>query len=284
MNTPYPTSHPHRHHHHALVPARHVIPAPKPLSKTRPVSSPCIRATDVTLVFQGQTLYQHLDLTIPQGGITVLAPQDNLCKAGLFELLAGRCSPAAGQCLVYGHASDDMPVDMRQQIALLENGDRLYEVMTIGQTAIFFSGCFPGWSNELFRTLIEELGLTRRMKISNLSHQQRVLIALALLLARHPQLLVIDDWISGLDPATNAFIYQALYRYRDEGTTTLLLGNHAGIRPDRIDHLVLLGSRTALTLPSTDLLRTDTLNRSCKLPSPVATTRVSPRNDRSRTR
>lgn len=254
MNTPYPSSQPHHSNHRIPVRFRQALAAPKPLTKLHPAPSPCIRASDLTVDFQGQTLCQHLDFLVPQGGITVVAPQDNLCKAALFELLAGRCSPVAGQCLIFGHAADDMPVEARQQIALLENGERLYEVMTIGQTAIFFSGCFPQWRDDRFRALIEELGLTRRMKISNLSHQQRALIALTLLLARTPQLLVIDDWVSGLDPASKGFIYQALHRYRSDATTTLLLGNHAGLSPDRVDHLVLVGHHTALTLPNADTI------------------------------
>lgn len=254
-----------------------------PLNKPRPVTSPCIRATDLTLVFQGKTLYQHLDFSIPQGGFTVLAPKDNLCKAALFELLAGRCSPAAGQCQIFGHAIDDMPVDKRQQIALLENGDRSYEVMTIGQTAIFFSGCFPGWRDDYFRALIEEIGLTRRMKIRNLSHQQRVLIALALLLARNPQLLVLDDWVSGLGPDARTFIYQALHRYRYGSGTTLLLGHHTGLSPECIDHLVLIGYRTALTLPSAALLGADSPGVCCPAP-PAATASVPARNGKNRPR
>lgn len=254
-----------------------------PLNMPRQVTSPCIRATGLTLIFQGQTLCQHLDFIIPQGGITVLAPKDNLCKAALFELLAGRCIPASGQCRIFDHAIDDMPVDVRQQIALLENGDRLYEVMTIGQTAIFFSGCFPGWRDDHFRAMIEEIGLTRRMKISNLSHQQRVMIALALLLARNPQLLIIDDWVSGLDPASRGFIYQALQRYRGGSGTTLLLGNHAGLSPERIDHLILAGYSTALTLPSVDRLNTGHPNASNTVPAqPASISSLSARSSRSR--
>ncbi len=283
MNTPYPLSQHHRHNHRFPAPAHDAIPASLLLTKPNPVAAPCIRATALTLVFQGQTLCQQLDFTIPQGGITVLAPKDNLCKPALFELLAGRCNPAAGQCQIFGHVIDDMPLDVRQQIALLENGDRSYEVMTIGQTAIFFSGCFPEWRDDHFRALIQEIGLTRRMKISNLSHQQRVLIALALLLARNPQLLVLDDWVSGLDPASRGFIYQALYRYRGTADTTLLLGHHAGLSPERIDHLVLLGHSTALTLPSADHLNTGSPCSSNTVPAqPPTIPSLSARSGRRR--
>lgn len=263
---------PHRQNLRAHIPARISSPSPLPASTPRPTPTPCIRVTDLSLVFQGQTLCRHLDFTVPQGGINVLAPKDNLCKAALFELLAGRCSPAAGQCLICGHAIDEMPVDIRQQIGLLENSDRIYEVMTVGQTAIFFNGCFPHWSNDRYHALIDDLHLTRRMKISNLSHQQRVLVALAVLLARNPQLLVIDDWITGLDPATRGFIYQALHRFRScSGATTLLLGHHAGLGPHLIDHLILVGHSTALTLPSAELFGNDP-NLLHAAPTPPAST------------
>lgn len=233
------------------MPLRSSKSTPMPAIKPRP----CISAIDLTLVFQGKALCRHLDFTVPLGGLTVLAPQDNLCKAALFELLAGRCSPASGEFLVGGHPIDEMPVEIRQQIGLLENSDRVYEVMTLGQTAIFFGGCFSQWNNDRFHALIEELGLTRRMKISNLSHQQRILIALAVLLARNPQLLVIDDWVTGLNPAARTFIYEAIHRYRSwSSVTTLLLGRHVDLGPHYIDHLILIGESTALTLPGSDLV------------------------------
>jgi len=239
--------------------ARSVNPFAVPTVAPTREPSACISAIDLTLAFQAQTLCQHLDFTVPLGGLTVLAPQDNLCKAALFELLAGRCSPAAGQFLIGGSPIDDLPMDVRQQIGVLENNERVYEVMTIGQTAFFFSGCYPYWSDDHFYALMAELRLSRRMKISNLSHQQRALIALAVLLARNPRLLVIDDWITGFDPASRTFIYQALQRYRSKvGSTTLLLGHPAGLGPHLIDHLILIGHSKALTLPSADLFTQET--------------------------
>lgn len=259
MNTQSHPMEPYRHNWRPELSARNTRPSSLPPGDPTPTPSACIRAIDLTLIFQDQTLCQHLDFTVPQRGLTVLAPQDTLCKAAVFELLAGRCTPAAGQCLIDGHNIDELPMDLRQQIGIVENSERVYEVMTIGQTAIFFSGCYPQWNDDHFYALMAELRLTRRMKISNLSHQQRALIALAVLLARNPRLLVIDDWITGFDPASRTYIYRALQRYRRKtDSTTLLLGHPIGLAPHLIDHLVLVGHSTALTLPSADIFRRET--------------------------
>lgn len=255
MNMQSHPKEPYRHNWRPDLSVRSSSPSSLPTVHPTPTPSACIRAIDLTLIFQGQTLCQHLDFTVPQGGLTVLAPQDTLCKAAVFELLAGRCTPAAGQCLIDGHNIVALPMDLRQQIGIVENSERVYEVMTIGQTAIFFSGCFPQWNDDHFDALMAELRLTRRMKISNLSHQQRALIALAVLLARNPRLLVIDDWITGFDPASRTYIYRALQRYRSmTNSTTLLLGHPIGLGAHLIDHLILVGHSTALTLPNADLL------------------------------
>lgn len=215
---------------------------------------PSIAAERLSLMFQGRCLCENLSFAIPQGGISVLAPKDALYRSALFELLAGRLHPAAGQCLIGKYEIHHLPLEIRRQIAVLENTEHPYEVMTIGQTAVFFSGCYPRWNNEWYFGLIEEFGLSKRMKISNLANHQRTLIALTVLLARNPELLILDDWITGFDPATREIIHRSIQRFRyKSGKTTILIGHHLGLTPHLIDNLILLGHSTSLTLPTAEL-------------------------------
>lgn len=215
---------------------------------------PYVTARALSVVFQEQFLYENLSFCVPEGGISVLAPQDALCRSALFELLVGRLRPVAGQCLIGKDEAHELPLENRQQRAVLENIEHPYEVMTIGQTAVFFSGCYPRWNNAWYYGLIEEFGLSKRMKISNLANHQRTLIALTVLLARNPDLLILDDWVTGFDPATRETIYRSIQRFRyKSGKTTILIGHHLGLTPHLIDHLILLGHSTSLTLPTAEL-------------------------------
>lgn len=229
-------------------------PRKKKSRRTAQAITAAITAQGLSLVFQGRQICENLSFTLPRGSISVLVPQNALAKSALFELLAGRIRPEAGQCRIGPNEIHDLPLEIRRRIAVLENTERPYEVMTVGQTAMFFSGCFPAWSNERYYELIEEFGLTKRMKISNLAIHQRTLVALAVLLARNPDLLILDDWLAGFSPATRDIINRALHRFRGQsGGTTILVGQHLGLSPDLVDNLVLVGYSTCLTLPTAQL-------------------------------
>lgn len=216
-----------------------------------------IRGQSLTLMFQERTLCEHLDFDVRAGFVTVLAPRDTLCKMALLNLLAGRLRPLAGRCLIEDTEAHSLPLAVKQRVGMLENVERPYEVMTIGQTALFFSGCYPEWHNEIYYRLTDSFGVSRRVKISNLSNVQRALVALAVLLARNPDVLILDDWITTIGEQTRDIVHEAIHRYSEQpGKTTLLVGHHVGLTPHLIDQLILLGHSTSLVLPTVDLFGT----------------------------
>lgn len=229
--------------------------APAHAGINRPQPPASVTGAELTIVCQNKTVCEHLHFAVPKGAVSVLAPRDALCKAALLDLLAGRQRPAAGTCLIDGHEAHNLPLAAKQRIGILENGERIYEVMTIGQTALFFNGCYPEWHNETYYRLTDGFGVSRRVKISNLHNHQRALVALAVLLARNPDLLILDDWITTFGDSTRAVVYDAIRRHGAQpGKTTLLVGHHAGLTPDLIDHLILVGHSTSLTIPTAALL------------------------------
>jgi ABC-2 type transport system ATP-binding protein len=213
-----------------------------------------IEGLSLTLALQGRTLCEHLCFGIPNGAVTVLAPRDTFCKTALLNLLAGKQRPAAGRCIIQGREAHDLPLAVKQRVGILENTDRPYEVMTIGQTAHFFNGCYPEWRNDIYDRLTDGFGVSRRVKISNLPNHQRALVALSVLLARNPDILILDDYITTFGDETRAIVHDAIRRYSAlSGKTTLLVGHHVGLTPDLIDNLVLVGHSTSLALPTAAL-------------------------------
>ncbi len=213
-----------------------------------------IKAVALTLVCRGRTICENLHFGIPRGGVSVLVPRDAADKALWLNLTAGKHLPFAGKFLIDGHKAHLLQPTTRQRIGILENAERTYEVMTIGQAALFFSGCFAEWRPEVYDRLTDGFGVSRRVKISNLSNSQRALVALAMLLAKNPDFLILDDWITAFGDKTRTVVYDAIRRHSAQpGKTTLLVGHHVGLTPQRVDHLILVGHSTSLTLPTADL-------------------------------
>lgn len=220
----------------------------------RSTQSAAIKGVALTIGYRDHAVCERLHFTVPKGAVSVLAPRDALCKAALLDLLTGRIRPESGRCLIEGREIHDLPLAIKQRIGVLETSERVYEVMTIGQTAVFFSGCYPQWCNQTYFRLTDSIGLSRRVKISNLPGHQRALVALAVLLARNPDLLILDDWITTFGDSTRTIVYDAIRRFAAQaGRTALLVGHHVGLTPDLVDHLILVGHSASLNIPTAGL-------------------------------
>ncbi len=220
----------------------------------RSTQSAAIKGVALTIGYRDHAVCERLHFTVPKGAVSVLAPRDALCKAALLDLLTGRIRPESGRCLIEGREIHDLPLAIKQRIGVLETSERVYEVMTIGQTAVFFSGCYPKWCNQTYFRLTDSIGLSRRVKISNLPGHQRALVALAVLLARNPDLLILDDWITTFGDSTRSIVYDAIRRFISRpGRTALLVGHHVGLTPDLVDHLILVGHSASLNIPTAGL-------------------------------
>ena len=89
----------------------------------------------------------------------------------------------------------------RHNIGLLIEGHVQYQFMTIREIEKFYSAFYPGqWRKEAYYDLMDKLKVAPGQRISRMSCGQRSQVALGLILAQNPELLVLDDFSLGLDP------------------------------------------------------------------------------------
>jgi len=163
-----------------------------------------------------------LDLEVRPGECFGLLGPNGAGKTTTIEILVGLLAPTAGEVRVLGRewGEDDRSLRSRLGVSLQET--RFPERLTVAEVVGLFRSFHPRGRDP--RSVIGEVGLTEKARTwtSKLSGGQRQRLALACALVGDPELLVLDEPTTGLDPQARLAFGDTILSYRDRGRTILL--------------------------------------------------------------
>ncbi len=187
-----------------------------------------IRLRHVRKRFGSRLAVEDLTLHVPAGEVYGLLGHNGAGKSTAIGIMLGQVWPTAGEVFVCGH-----DVTARRQQALEKVG-------AIFETPVFYD-YLSGWRNleilshysaptpaPRIREVIDWVGLTGReqSKVQTYSHGMRARLALAQALLPQPELLILDEPGSGLDPEGIHEMRQTIGRLHRELGLTILLSSH----------------------------------------------------------
>jgi ABC-2 type transport system ATP-binding protein len=146
---------------------------------------------------------------------------------------------------------------VRRNIGLLIEGHVQYQFMNIQEIERFYSAFYPGqWKKEAYYDLMNRLKVAPGQRISRMSCGQRSQVALGLILAQNPELLILDDFSLGLDPGYRRLFVDYLRDYARSENKTVFLTSHIIQDMERlIDDCIIMDYGKILTQqPIGDLL------------------------------
>ena len=144
---------------------------------------------------------QNVDLSLEQGTVMGLVGPNGAGKSTILRIVMGLVGPDSGSIKVLGHAMPDDQIAAKRNIGFIAEDMRLYESETIAFHMAFIKSIFDSWDDQYATRLLRRFDLNKAQKVKGLSHGQRIKATLLLALARRPNLLVLDEPTTGLDPA-----------------------------------------------------------------------------------
>lgn len=170
---------------------------------------------------------ENIELKVPRGEIMGLIGPNGAGKSTTIRILMGLVHQDTGDVHVLGHRMPTDQVAAKWEIGFASEDMRLYDSMTVGWHLGFIQSIYPTWDAAYAQLLLKRFGLQSEQKVKSLSHGQRVKTSLLLLLARKPNLLVLDEPTTGLDPVARHEILRELTDVmRDEGRSVLFSSHH----------------------------------------------------------
>lgn len=200
-----------------------------------------------------------LDLEVRRGEIFGLLGPNGSGKTTTIKLLLGLLFPTSGRALVFGKDASD--VSKNERIGYLPEESYLYKFLNAEETLDFYARLFniPAKERrERVNRLISEVKLdwARRRQLKEYSKGMTRRIGLAQALINDPELILLDEPTTGLDPMGSREMKDTILRLRDEGKTVLLCSHLLPDIQDVCDRIAILHSGELKELGRIDTLLT----------------------------
>ncbi|HUO85963.1 MAG TPA: ATP-binding cassette domain-containing protein [Thermoanaerobaculia bacterium] len=210
--------------------------------------TPCVRFERVGKRFGDEWALVDVDLVIPGGRVTAVVGESGSGKSTLLQLVNAVYLPDAGRVEVFGEPvpSEGLPA-FRRRIGYAVQGGGLFPHMSIFDNVTLLAR-LEGWPSGRIRARFRELlalvdldeAMADRHPFSlSGGQQQRASLCRAFMMA--PELLLLDEPFSAVDPITRLGIHDQFLRLQAaEGTTTVLVTHDMREARKLADHLVIL--------------------------------------------
>lgn len=220
------------------------------------MSEPVIKVSELTRRFDSKTALDSVTLSMPAGAVYGLVGANGAGKTTLIKHILGLLRAQSGSVRVFGLDPVADPVGVLSRIGYLSEENDLPGWMRVDELISYSRAFYPAWDDDYAEELRRSFALDPVAKIKTLSKGQKARAGLLVALSYRPDLLVLDEPSSGLDPIVRRDILGAIIRtIADEGRT-VLFSSHLLEEVEQVaDHVTMIDHGRIALSGSLDSIR-----------------------------
>ena len=182
-------------------------------------AQPLLAINGLTKFYRSFRSLSDFSLTLTEGKIVALLGPNGSGKTTLLKTVAGLLTPNAGSVSILGNPPGP---DSRGLVAYLPDRISLPGWMTSSQTISYFADFFSDFDREKAEKMLIDLGIPLDKPIKKLSKGMREKVQLSLVMSRAAKLYLLDEPISGVDPAAREYILRTILTCHAPDSTVLI--------------------------------------------------------------
>ena len=189
-------------------------------------NDPVIDVRGIGMSFGGFPALSDMSLQVRRGSAMALLGENGAGKTTTLRILANiyRATSGTGSVLGYQLGSDDAA--LFQKLGYVSENQRLPLRWTLQGLVDYLKTQYPTWDDAFCEELIENFELPRTRQLAQMSRGMQMKASLISSLAYRPELLLLDEPFSGLDPLVREELIDGILELMDGGNWTLLLSSH----------------------------------------------------------
>lgn len=196
-----------------------------------------------------------ISFSLPYGAILGFVGENGAGKTTTIGCILNTIKKDSGMVKLFGREMEDGDTDIREKIGVVYDGDNFPGFWTAKQLSQVMEGIYTQWDNALFQKYLEEFRLPSHQKIKEYSRGMAMKLAIAAALSHRPQLLILDEATSGLDPVIRDEMLDIFLEFMQEESHSILLSSHVTSDLEKIaDYITFIhNGKLIMTVSKNDL-------------------------------
>lgn len=222
-------------------------------------TTPAIEASQLTLRFGDFAAVKSVSFSIHRGEIFGFLGSNGCGKTTTMKMLTGLLPPSEGRVLLFGEPLDAKDLKTRRRVGYMSQAFSLYGELTVRQNLELHARLFHLPRNQIgdrVDELADEFGLTEVMDqlASTLPLGVRQRLSLAVAVVHRPDLLILDEPTSGVDPGARNQFWSLLFRLSRQEGVTIFISTHFMNEGERCDRISLMHAGEVLASDRPEVL------------------------------
>jgi ABC-2 type transport system ATP-binding protein len=185
-----------------------------------------ISTANLTKKFLSSEAIHDLNLEVPEASIFGYIGPNGAGKTTTIKTLMNIYVPSAGSARVLGLDSRRLSPSRLQHIGYVSENQELPQWMSVTYFLDYCRAFYPTWDRSLCDSLVKQFDLPRKQSLKQLSRGMRMKAALVSAIAYRPQLLILDEPFSGLDPLVRDELVQGILAISADHRWTVFVSSH----------------------------------------------------------
>ncbi len=210
-----------------------------------------VKIDQLSRTFGEQVALDNISLEVKKGQVFGIVGENGAGKTTLIKHLLGQYIAQQGSVRLFDLDPVEVPEKVLAKIGYLSEEPELPAWMTVKELINYTAAFYPNWDHQYASELTNVFSLQINKRISELSKGQKARVGLVLAQAHRPELLLLDEPSSGLDPNVRRDILSAIIKTVSDEGKTVIFSSHLLEEVERVsDHLMMLDSGKIMLLDS----------------------------------
>ncbi len=198
----------------------------------------------------------HVSFSLPYGAILGFVGENGAGKTTTIGCILNTIVNKEGTIKLFGRQMGDADTDLRERIGVVYDSDNFPSYWTPTKLSQIMQGFYKTWDASLFQSYLDRFKLPAGLKIKHYSRGMSMKLAIAAAISHHPQLLILDEATSGLDPVMRDEMLDVFLEFVQEEDHSILLSSHITSDLEKIaDYIVFIhDGKIILTASKNDLV------------------------------
>lgn len=183
----------------------------------------------------------NISFSIPFGSIVGLIGENGAGKSTTINSILGLIKKDSGKITVLGHDIDTFDCAVKEKIGVVFDGSNFSEELTPAKLSKVLRDIYSSWEQSYFNRLLDQLNIPATKKIKTFSKGMKMKLSIAVAFAHHPQLLILDEATSGLDPIVRDDILDMFLEFVQDEEHSILVSSHITSDLEKVaDYIVFI--------------------------------------------